>query len=714
MHRHLCRIVVGTTDSSLLLYSIEEEPSFAINLVESKKIPSKKPVEQLCVLKSAGAANGEVLDSGGVGNLCVGLKRKLLVFECSGKDITMKREIAIPDRARTLEWVDREKLVATFYRGYYLVDLAEASVKEILTLGGTLTSALGSWPSLKTTRPTVACLPDGRLMLGKDDHSMFLNADGSPTHDREFQWSSAPEFVVFSAPYVAGLIGSQIEVRSLKTGAVVQMVDLPQIRSMVGSPNVLVTSPTFIWRLLPLDFEDQIEQLIASNQFVQAQRLIEDLEFPTEEDKTANIIRVRGLYAHHIFTNEKRYAEAVSILQELQASPIDVINLYPDLAIDTAEEESTEHVEPSDTKALRILMDYLINQRVVLAKLKQQQEHSGSYEDYPTVADTVYLMEIVDTTLLKVYLRVNKSLVGPLVRIQNYCNLEESEKVLLDNQRYLDLVDLYRGKALHGKALEFLQGRSASSDATSEFDKMIFYMQGMNFDEQIALILKYADWVIRRDAAGGMKVFTEHYDEVSLPTKRKIVDHLEALSPDFANTYLEYLIWEREDATPEMHDRLILSYLKVLVRDMQEHAGYAGPQLPKRPAGDQQTDKGKSFWKTRRKLASFLDQSKIYHAEKVLAVLELIPPTIPLSDLVGYLEKTLHDMHRNRNMDDVVKNLLKAEKLQAQGRLAFYQSRRIVITEERMCSKCLKRISNTVFTVLPSGLVMHAFCALKK
>lgn len=85
-------------------------------------------------------------------------------------------------------------------------------------------------------------------------------------------------------------------------------------------------------------------------------------------------------------------------------------------------------------KALRILMDYLINQRVILAKLKQQQEQSGSFENYPTVADTLYLMEVVDTTLLKVYLRVNKSLVGPLVRVQNHCNLEESEKVLLDAQ----------------------------------------------------------------------------------------------------------------------------------------------------------------------------------------------------------------------------------------------------------------------------------------
>ena len=56
---------------------------------------------------------------------------------------------------------------------------------------------------------------------------------------------------------------------------------------------------------------------------------------------------MRGLYAHHIFTNEKRYSEAVAILQELQASPIDVINLYPDLALDNTEDESIEHAEPS-------------------------------------------------------------------------------------------------------------------------------------------------------------------------------------------------------------------------------------------------------------------------------------------------------------------------------------------------------------------------------
>ena len=47
----------------------------------------------------------------------------------------------------------------------------------------------------------------------------------------------------------------------------------------------------------------------------------------------ANIIRIRGLYAHHTFSAEKKYEEAISILNELKASPLDVINLFPQFSI---------------------------------------------------------------------------------------------------------------------------------------------------------------------------------------------------------------------------------------------------------------------------------------------------------------------------------------------------------------------------------------------
>jgi len=40
------------------------------------------------------------------------------------------------------------------------------------------------------------------------------------------------------------------------------------------------------------------------------------------------------------------------------------------------------------------------------------------------------LSQIIDTTLLKAYLLINSSLVGPLVRLENNCNVEEGVKLL--------------------------------------------------------------------------------------------------------------------------------------------------------------------------------------------------------------------------------------------------------------------------------------------
>lgn len=61
----------------------------------------------------------------------------------------------------------------------------------------------------------------------------------------------------------------------------------------------------------------------------------------------ANIIRVRGLHAHYKFTQLHKYEESITMLQELQASPLDVINLYPDLAVDDLAERYSEPCGPS-------------------------------------------------------------------------------------------------------------------------------------------------------------------------------------------------------------------------------------------------------------------------------------------------------------------------------------------------------------------------------
>jgi hypothetical protein len=68
------------------------------------------------------------------------------------------------------------------------------------------------------------------------------------------------------------------------------------------------------------------------------------LTFSSDEDKTINVIRVRGIYANHLFTQDGKYEEAISILSELKASPIDVINLYPQFSLTPTNEDPVKGI----------------------------------------------------------------------------------------------------------------------------------------------------------------------------------------------------------------------------------------------------------------------------------------------------------------------------------------------------------------------------------
>jgi tetratricopeptide (TPR) repeat protein len=63
---------------------------------------------------------------------------------------------------------------------------------------------------------------------------------------------------------------------------------------------------------------------------------------------------------------------------------------------------------------------------------------------------------LVDTTLLKSYMQTNDALVGPLLRVQNHCDVKECETILMDKNKYKELVDLYNCKGLHSNALDLL------------------------------------------------------------------------------------------------------------------------------------------------------------------------------------------------------------------------------------------------------------------
>ncbi|KAJ3163142.1 Vam6/Vps39-like protein [Geranomyces michiganensis] len=762
--------------------------------------------------------------------LCAAVKKKLV-------------DIPLTDRPRCLLWGPTPTAIYIgFTRTIAAIDLSTGIISELHAFRTSIVSSFGNFAPIKQAGAmSLELLPNARVLATREDTTVVIDEKGDIVPDLEVQWDRSPLQVVPWPPFIIGMFPGQLVVQNMRGGggaanSAVQTLPLPNSHLLAFGPSHLVASPSAIWRLIPIDFEDQIEQLVLASSFAQAQALVEDLDFPSESDKIANVMRIRGMYAHHLFRTEHRYAEALAILQELQASPLDIINLYPDLAPPEpggghGEEEDEKsgagpapEVPQTDSKAVRMLLTYLTEQRAVLSKLRLQQErHTAATgvgaelqgnEVYPVLADTVYLSEVIDTTLLKVYLRINEALVGPLLRVSNYCNVEESEALLLERGKHDELVGLYRAKGLHRKALDFLKQRAVSPDSTaSEIAKMVTYLHALNINDEMDLVLDYATWILQKDPEEGMKVFTEYYDDVGHDARTRIVRFLESISDDFAIAYLEHLISELGDTDPDLSDSLVFCYVAKLKRELASRTGLQGPMVPNRDAGKDESpakkniDSGRSFWDMRRKLAEFLETSSYYRADKVLAsfptdalyeeratvlsrlkrheealriyteqvrnyrlanlycerhydpddpesrdvfiillriylamvaadeypmaevhsflttygasinaaqALYILPDTVPLQNLLGYFERGMHDLHRARNMNEVVKNLLKAEVIQFKERLTHVQAKRIPITEERMCSICLKRIANSVFTHFPNGVVVHAYCASRK
>lgn len=143
-------------------------------------------------------------------------------------------------------------------------------------------------------------------------------------------------------------------------------------------------------------------------------------------------MKVKGCHAHHLFTTEKKFKEAIKILEELNASSLDVVELFPDFV----ELESRSNLE-SEAPALKQLGLYLARervrlskyQRVLLDKIEESNHGMTSFRSFTTLEqlessleDSKNLLEFVETSLMQVYLMIDSPLLGPLVRVKNSCN----------------------------------------------------------------------------------------------------------------------------------------------------------------------------------------------------------------------------------------------------------------------------------------------------
>jgi hypothetical protein len=244
-----------------------------------------------------------------------------------------------------------------------------------------------------------------------------------------------------------------------------------------------------------------------------------------------------------------------------------------------------------------------------LIVLDSEEEEEGASIDWHQKIQEV--ATLVDTTLFRAYMLAKPGLAGSLFRLANHCDPKVVRDKLYDTGRYGDLIDFLHGKKLHQEALEMLQkfGEDEKNESISEVlrgpRRTIAYLQQLS-PEHIDLILEFAEWPLKKEPELGMDIFIADTENAETLPRQKVLDFLIKMGSQLATKYLEHVITELDDKTPEFHQKLIDLYLERLKVGREAKPDYGGFENEKQKL------------KCKHKLEAFLRSSDQYSRLRVL------------------------------------------------------------------------------------------------
>eukprot|EP01105_Mastigella_eilhardi_P004257 TRINITY_DN1567_c1_g1_i1.p1 TRINITY_DN1567_c1_g1~~TRINITY_DN1567_c1_g1_i1.p1 ORF type:complete len:881 (-),score=281.42 TRINITY_DN1567_c1_g1_i1:1866-4445(-) len=563
------------------------------------QLPKTKGSSVFCVGSGSGT-NAQALF------LCVGQRRKILIYSWDGANFVEMREIAHAMEApRSMLWCDRSVAIG-FNKNDYMLDNQSANLREISPMG-------------KSTNPLLTRLPDAKFLITRDNVSAFKGYDGEPASSYGISWVEPPASVAYCAPYVLGMLPKMgVDVRALTAPqSAVQVMPLRGVRSCAfkdidrDTTVVYVLTATGLYRLLPTPVLEQIDRNVEQCNFDTALLLCDYVASQDIRREKVHAVRVAQAYN---CVKIGRYPEAMKMFAEQGVGVLDVLGLFPTLLpFELRGKYKKEIADCSDAaflSALKALRAHLETVRKGMVAEQQQRAPTDERDQLasmgawaaaaPAQADFSRCTDvptIVDTAFLKVCLLTNgDAQLQSLLSGLNSCHEKECVDALTNAGKYKELVMLYRSKALHGEALKILQ----SHDISFTID----YLRKLG-REHFNLVMQFSQRVLQANPRAALKIFTEgeRAAQDELPAY-DVLNLLKTYAPTCAVPFLEYLI-ARGERDPEFHNDLIQQYLDVLKRKQE---------LPE------------VLDATRLKLQQFLRASpRCYNAEKMLMIFNKTP-----------------------------------------------------------------------------------------
>lgn len=228
--------------------------------------------------------------------------------------------------------------------------------------------------------------------------------------------------------------------------------------------------------------------------------------------------------------------------------------------------------------------------------------------------------KLVDTTLFRAHMYATPSLAGSLFRIANFCDPDVVMEKLEESGRDTELIDFYYGKKMHRRALELLLKFGQSKVENEEENPVAAQLQGPKrtvaylqhlSPEYTDLILEFSDWPIREYPELGMDIFLADTENAETLPRHQVVKFLVNINVDLAIRYLEHVVDELNDLSPDLHQKLLQLYLERL-------KDYKGSKAGKE---DMNIDFDDTYLSRKGKFLAFLKSSSQYSPAKMLNLL---------------------------------------------------------------------------------------------
>ncbi len=648
-----------------------------------------------------------------VSRLAVAVKRRLILWSWHDSELTPETsEITLVSTIRALKWATGTKLIVGLNSSYVLVDVETSAVTDVIGPGsiggapgqdggrfsGAGVASMG-YLGMTSPPPLATQLGEGEMLLAKDINTLFIDTDGNSLGRRQIPWSVAPEAVGYSYPYLLALQATKgtLEVRNPETLSLLQTISLPSAHQLhVPQPNVslahagkgfLVLSDRCIWRMKALEYDAQIEALVARGRLDEALSLLGMLEDALLKDKEGRVRDIKIIKAQELF-DQKRYRDSVDLFTEVSAPPERVIRMYPPFIAGNASPLSPlhkdnlkeDHFEAGTNGASDIKTS---SEETPLAKPSSESgskdpnedsEKRGSDKslegrDLRTATEELRGFLVSARTKFKKVLdpdgnlKVNVLEKMPKKEVREIASLiGESTLQVLDNQEQLHqtakLVDTTLFRAYMFVSPSFA-GPLFRIDNFCDPDVV---------NERLIEAHRYNDLVdffygkkLHRPALELLKKFGEAEEESEdapqLHGPQRTVAYLQSLPPEMIDLILEFAEWplrkdpnlgmeifmadtENAETLPRpevlkflqgIDQDLARKYLEHITQELNDttpdfHQGLANIYIERLKSGDFTNDNDQAAWKE--KTLDFLKTSKYYQAYKIFQNLSKDDPNL--------------------------------------------------------------------------------------